>query len=217
MNIIMLGAPGSGKGTQAERISKKYGIPHISTGDIFRENIKNGTELGKKAKGYMDRGELVPDDFVCDLVIDRIHQDDCSKGYVLDGFPRTVAQGEIFDKALEERGEKIDAAIYMELSEDLLVERMTGRRVCPKCGAGYHVKYIPPKVPGICDKCGSKLIQRDDDKIETFKNRLDVYKKETAPLVPHYEKTGKLITIEGKKGLEPGWEDIQAALDPLAE
>ncbi|MEE3393023.1 MAG: adenylate kinase [Lachnospiraceae bacterium] len=215
MNIIMLGAPGSGKGTQAGRIAEKYGIPHISTGDIFRENIKNGTELGKQAKAYMDKGELVPDEFVCDLVLDRIHQDDCSKGYVLDGFPRTIPQAEIFDKALKDAGEKIDAAIYMELSLEILKERMTGRRVCPKCGAGYHIVSIPPKVPGICDVCGSKLVTRKDDNMETFLNRQDVYNKETAPLVPHYEKQGLVYTIEGKKGLEPCWEDIQKVLDPM--
>ncbi len=215
MNVIMLGAPGSGKGTQAVRITEKYNIPHISTGDIFRENIKNGTELGKQAKEYMDKGELVPDEFVCDLVLDRIHQDDCKNGYVLDGFPRTLPQAEIFDKAMEENGEKIDIAIYMKLSNEILVERMEGRRVCPKCGAGYHTKNMPPKVEGICDECGTELIQRKDDNIETFKNRLDVYEKETAPLVPHYEAKGIVATIDGKKGLEPCWEDIVAALEAL--
>ncbi|MCR5624332.1 MAG: adenylate kinase [Lachnospiraceae bacterium] len=212
MNVIMLGAPGSGKGTQAERITEKYNIPHISTGDIFRENIKNGTELGKQAKAYMDKGELVPDEFVCDLVLDRIHQADCANGYVLDGFPRTLPQADIFDKALKDAGEKIDVAIFMNLSNEYLVQRMEGRRVCPKCGAGYHTTNMPPKVQGICDECGSELIQRKDDNIETFKNRLEVYDKETAPLVPHYEAQGIVVTIDGKKGLEPCWQDIVTAL-----
>ncbi|MCR5201618.1 MAG: adenylate kinase [Lachnospiraceae bacterium] len=215
MNIIMLGAPGSGKGTQATRIADVYNIPHISTGDIFRENIKNGTELGKRAQEYMDKGELVPDEFVCDLVIDRIHHDDCANGYVLDGFPRTIPQAEIFDKAIANAGEKIDVALLMELEDEILIERMEGRRVCAKCGAGYHVKNMPSKVEGICDECGGELIIRKDDNIETFKNRLVEYNEKTAPLVPYYEKQGLVKKIDGKKGLEPCWADITGILDSL--
>lgn len=215
MKIIMLGAPGAGKGTQAEKICERYELPHISTGDIFRENIKQGTELGKKAKGYMDAGQLVPDELVCDLVIDRVHQPDTEKGYVLDGFPRTLPQAEVFDKAMADAGEELDAIIDMELPDDDLVIRMTGRRVCPKCGAGYHTQFIPPKKEGICDECGSELITRDDDKIDTFKKRLAVYKEETQPLVGHYKKTGKLHEIDGRTGLEPGFADISGILDKL--
>jgi adenylate kinase len=213
MKIIMLGAPGSGKGTQGGRISKKYGLPHISTGDIFRENIKAGTELGKKAKGYMDAGELVPDELVCDLVVDRVHQPDCEKGYILDGFPRTIPQAEALTEALKENGEAIDFAMEMYLSDEEIIERMAGRRVCKSCGAIYHITNIPSKVEGICDKCGAQLVIRADDEPETVKKRLVVYHEQTAPLVDYYEKQGVLVKIMGKKGLEPCWDDIVALLD----
>ncbi len=175
MKIIMLGAPGAGKGTQAKQIADKYSIPHISTGDIFRANIKNGTELGKKAKQYMDQGALVPDELTCDLVMDRIQQDDCKNGFVLDGFPRTIPQAEALDAALGKINEKMDYAIDVDVPDENIVNRMSGRRACLNCGATYHLISIPPKVEGICDVCGEKLILRDDDKPETVKNRLSVY------------------------------------------
>lgn len=208
MKIIMLGAPGAGKGTHATRISEKYGIPHISTGDIFRENIKNGTELGKKAKTYMDAGELVPDELTCDLVVDRIHQDDARKGYVLDGFPRTIPQAEALTKALAEKGEKIDFAIEINLADEKIIERMAGRRVCAKCGATYHVVNLPSKVEGICDDCGGELQIRKDDDPETVRKRLDVYHEQTAPLIDYYKKEGILHVIDGSVGLEPAFAEI---------
>lgn len=202
MKIIMLGAPGAGKGTQAEQITAKYNIPHISTGDIFRANIRDNTELGKKAKSYMDKGELVPDELTCDLVTDRISKDDCKDGFILDGFPRTIAQAEALDKALDAKGEKIDYAIDIEVPDEEIVHRMEGRRFCPKCGATYHVESLKPKVEGICDKCGSELILRDDDKPETVKHRLSVYHEQTQPLVDYFDKKGVLKKINGTIGLE---------------
>ena len=183
MKIIMLGAPGAGKGTQAKRIAEKYGVPHISTGDIFRANIKEGTELGKKAKTYMDQGLLVPDELTCDLVVDRISQPDAQKGYVLDGFPRTIPQAEALTAALEKRGEKIDYAIDVEVPDSNIIDRMSGRRACLSCGATYHLKYNPPKAEGQCDNCGASLVLRDDDKPETVRKRLDVYHSQTQPLI----------------------------------
>ena len=212
MKIIMLGAPGAGKGTHAGKIAEKYGIPHISTGDIFRENIKNGTELGKKAKSYMDAGDLVPDELTCDLVVDRIHQDDAKNGYVLDGFPRTIPQAEALTKALAEAGEKIDFAIEIDLSDQAIIDRMSGRRVC-SCGATYHIVNIPPKKEGICDKCGKELVIRKDDEPETVKKRLEVYHEQTAPLIAYYEKAGILHKIDGSTGLEKGFADICAVLE----
>ena len=197
MKIIMLGAPGAGKGTQADMICGKYNVPHISTGDIFRANIKNGTELGQKAKGYMDRGELVPDSLVVDLVIDRIHQDDCANGYVLDGFPRTIPQAEALDAALAEAGESVDYAINVDVPDENIVNRMSGRRACVKCGATYHIKYNAPKTEGICDNCGSELIQREDDKPETVLNRLSVYHEQTQPLIDYYDGKGLVKNIDG--------------------
>ena len=188
MKIIMLGAPGAGKGTQAKKIAAKYDIPHISTGDIFRANIKNGTELGNKAKTYMDQGLLVPDDLVVDLVVDRVKQDDCAKGYVLDGFPRTIPQAEALDKALAAIGEKMDENI---------VHRMSGRRACVGCGATYHLEYAPTKTEGICDVCGKELILRDDDKPETVKKRLGVYHEQAQPLIDYYTNAGILKTVDG--------------------
>ncbi|MBQ8085076.1 MAG: adenylate kinase [Lachnospiraceae bacterium] len=197
MKIIMLGAPGAGKGTQAKMIAAKYGIPHISTGDIFRANIKNGTELGAKAKQYMDKGELVPDELVVDLVIDRFKEDDCKNGYVLDGFPRTIPQAEALDKALTAIGENVDYAINVEVPDENIINRMGGRRACVGCGATYHVVYSPTKVEGKCDTCGGELIIRDDDKPETVKNRLSVYHEQTQPLIDYYTKKGIIKEVDG--------------------
>ncbi len=212
MKIIMLGAPGAGKGTQADMICNKYNVPHISTGDIFRANIKNGTELGQKAKGYMDAGELVPDSLVVDLVIDRIHQDDCENGYVLDGFPRTIPQAEALDKALAESGEAVDYAINVDVPDENIVTRMSGRRACVKCGATYHIKYNAPATEGICDNCGSELIQREDDKPETVLNRLSVYHEQTQPLIDYYDGKGIVKNIDGTQDLEAVFADIIAIL-----
>lgn len=197
MRIIMLGAPGAGKGTQAKKIAEKYDIPHISTGDIFRANIKNGTELGKKAKTYMDQGLLVPDELTCDLVVDRIQQPDAKNGYVLDGFPRTIPQAEALDKALAEFGDKIDYAIDVNVPDENIVKRMGGRRACVGCGATYHLVYAPTKTEGICDVCGKELILRDDDKPETVQKRLNVYHEQTQPLIDYYTKAGILKTVDG--------------------
>ena len=208
MKIIMLGAPGAGKGTQAKMIADKYSIPHISTGDIFRANIKNGTELGKKAKTYMDQGLLVPDELVVDLVVDRVGQEDCSNGYVLDGFPRTIPQAESLDAALEKLGSKVDYAINVEVPDENIVRRMSGRRACVACGATYHIVHIPTKVEGICDRCGSELILRDDDKPETVKKRLAVYHEQTQPLIDYYNDKKVLVEVEGTKDMNDVFTDI---------
>ena len=197
MKIIMLGAPGAGKGTQAKKIAAKYGIPHLSTGDIFRANIKNGTELGKKAKTYMDQGLLVPDELVVDLVVDRVNQDDCKNGYVLDGFPRTIPQAEALTEALEKMGQKVDFAIDVNVPDENIVKRMGGRRACVTCGATYHMVYAPTKKEGICDTCGGELILRDDDKPETVQKRLNVYHDQTQPLIDYYTSQGILRTVDG--------------------
>lgn len=197
MKIIMLGAPGAGKGTQAKKIAAKYGIPHISTGDIFRANIKNGTELGKKAKTYMDQGLLVPDELVVDLVVDRVNQDDCKNGYVLDGFPRTIPQAEALTEALEKMGQKVDFAIDVNVPDENIVKHMGGRRACVTCGATYHMVYAPTKKEGICDTCGGELILRDDDKPETVQKRLNVYHDQTQPLIDYYTSQGILRTVDG--------------------
>lgn len=197
MRIIMLGAPGAGKGTQAKKIAAKYGIPHISTGDIFRANIKNGTELGNKAKTYMDQGLLVPDELVVDLVVDRVNQDDCTNGYVLDGFPRTIPQAEALTEALEKMGQKVDFAIDVNVPDENIVKRMGGRRACVTCGATYHMVYAPTKKEGICDTCGGELILRDDDKPETVLKRLGVYHEQTQPLIDYYTEAGILKEVDG--------------------
>lgn len=197
MKIIMLGAPGAGKGTQAKKIAAKYDIPHISTGDIFRANIKNGTELGNKAKTYMDQGLLVPDELVVDLVVDRVQRDDCKNGYVLDGFPRTIPQAEALDKALAALGDKVDYAIDVNVPDENIVNRMGGRRACVGCGATYHLVYAPTKTEGICDVCGKELILRDDDKPETVQKRLNVYHEQTQPLIDYYTNAGILKTVDG--------------------
>ena len=208
MKIIMLGAPGAGKGTQAKKIAAKYGIPHISTGDIFRANIKEGTDLGKKAKTYMDQGLLVPDELVVDLVVDRLHQDDCKKGYVLDGFPRTIPQAESLDAALEKTGEKMEYAIDVNVPDENIINRMGGRRACVGCGATYHIVYNPTKVEGICDACGEKLILRDDDKPETVQKRLGVYHEQTQPLIDYYTKAGILKEVDGTVDMEEVFQNI---------
>ena len=208
MKIIMLGAPGAGKGTHAKKISEKYSIPHISTGDIFRANIKEGTELGKKAKEYMDQGLLVPDELTCDLVMDRIQQDDCKNGFVLDGFPRTIPQAEALTAALEKINEKMDYALDIEIADEKIVERMSGRRVCTKCGAPFHIVNIPPKTEGICDHCGGELQFRADDQPETVLKRLGVYHEQTQPLIEYYAKQGILKEIDGTKSVEDGFASI---------
>ena len=213
MKLIMLGAPGAGKGTQAKRIAAKYGIPHISTGDIFRANIKNGTELGKKAQTYMDQGLLVPDELVCDLVVDRIQQSDCEKGYVLDGFPRTIPQAEALTAALEKLGTGIDYAINVEVPDANILNRMGGRRACLGCGATYHVEFNPPKQEGVCDTCGAELVLRDDDKAETVKKRLDVYHEQTQPLIDYYCGKKLLIEIDGTKSMDEVTEAVFELLD----
>ena len=208
MKIIMLGAPGAGKGTQAKKLSERYSIPHISTGDIFRANIKNGTELGKKAKAYMDKGALVPDELVVDLVVDRFKNPDCAHGYVLDGFPRTIPQAEALDAALNAIGETVDFAINVEVPDENIINRMSGRRACAGCGATYHIKYNPTKVEGICDNCGEKLILREDDKPETVKNRLLVYHDQTQPLIDFYSKKSVLAEVDGTKDMDDVFKAI---------
>ena len=197
MKIIMLGAPGAGKGTQAKMIAEKYSIPHVSTGDIFRANIKNGTELGMEAKKYMDQGLLVPDELTVKILLDRVAQEDCANGYVLDGFPRTIPQAEVLDKALTELGDAIDYAINVDVPDENIVRRMSGRRACLACGATYHIEHIPPKAEGICDTCGEKLVLRDDDKPETVLNRLKVYHDQTQPLIDFYTAKGVLKSVDG--------------------
>ena len=213
MKIIMLGAPGAGKGTQAKQIAAKYSIPHISTGDIFRANIKNGTELGKKAKTYMDQGLLVPDELTCDLVMDRIQQDDCKNGFVLDGYPRTIPQAEALDAALEKIDQKMDYAIDVDVPDENIINRMGGRRACLNCGATYHIVSIPPKKEGICDHCGNALVLRDDDKPETVKKRLDVYHEQTQPLIDYYAKQNILKTVDGTQPMEAVFDAIVSVLE----
>ena len=213
MKVIMLGAPGAGKGTQAKKLAAAYSIPHISTGDIFRANIKEGTELGKKAKAYMDAGQLVPDELVCDLVVDRIQQDDCKNGYLLDGFPRTIPQAEALDAAVEKLGEKIDYAVNIDVPDDNIINRMSGRRACVGCGATYHIVFNPPKVEDVCDVCGKSLILRDDDKPETVKTRLDVYHAQTQPLIDYYAGRGVLVTVDGTQNMDKVFAAIKDILD----
>ena len=212
MKIVMLGAPGAGKGTQAKMISEKYGIPHISTGDIFRANIKENTELGQKAKTYMDKGLLVPDELVVDLVVDRLAQDDAKKGYVLDGFPRTIPQAEALTEALAKIGEKMDYAINVEVPDENIIDRMSGRRACVACGGTYHIKYNPTKKEGICDACGGELILRDDDKPETVTKRLSVYHEQTRPLISFYADKHVLYTVDGTQNMEQVFEAITKIL-----
>ena len=197
MKIIMLGAPGAGKGTQAKMIADRYNVPHISTGDIFRANIKNGTELGIEAKKYMDQGKLVPDELTVKILLDRVAQDDCKNGYVLDGFPRTIPQAEALDKALAAIGETVDYAINVEVPDENIVRRMSGRRACVACGATYHIVYNPTKVENICDACGGELILRGDDQPDTVLNRLKVYHDQTQPLIEYYTAKGIQVEVDG--------------------
>lgn len=213
MKIIMLGAPGAGKGTQAKMLADKYGIPHISTGDIFRANIKNETELGKKAKEYMDQGLLVPDELTVNLVVDRIKQDDCTKGYILDGFPRTIPQAESLDAALTELNDSLDYAVNVEVPDENIVNRMSGRRACVGCGATYHIVHIPTKVEGICDRCGKELILRDDDKPETVQKRLKVYHEQTQPLIDYYKDKGILREVDGTVDMKDVFDAIVKVLE----
>ncbi len=212
MKIIMLGAPGAGKGTQAKKIAEVCNVPHISTGDIFRANIKNGTELGAKAKQYMDKGLLVPDELTCDLVVDRIQQSDCANGYILDGFPRTIPQAEALTNALKAIDQKMDYAINVEVPDENIIGRMSGRRACVGCGATYHVVYNPTKVEGVCDTCGEKLILREDDKPETVKNRLNVYHEQTQPLIDYYKGQDILVEVDGTQNMDDVFTDILKVL-----
>ena len=212
MKIIMLGAPGAGKGTQAKMIAKEYGIPHISTGDIFRANIKEGTELGKEAKTYMDAGQLVPDELTVKILLDRVAKDDCKNGYVLDGFPRTIPQAKVLDDALNKLNEKIDFAINVDVPDENIVRRMSGRRACVGCGGTYHIEHVPPKKEGICDVCGQELILRDDDKPETVLNRLKVYHDQTQPLIDFYTEKGVLKEVDGTVDMTDVFAAIVAIL-----
>ena len=212
MKIVMLGAPGAGKGTQAIKIADKYDIPHISTGDIFRANIKGGTELGQKAKSYIDKGELVPDEVTIGMLLDRIAQDDCKNGYVLDGFPRTIPQAESLTEALKSQGDQIDFALNIDVPDEAIIERMSGRRACPKCGATYHIVYAAPKTENICDKRGTELIIRSEDKPETVKDRLNVYHQQTEPLIAYYKTAGVLREVDGTQELPKVFEDVVAIL-----
>ncbi|WP_058305712.1 adenylate kinase [Gracilibacillus massiliensis] len=216
MNLILMGLPGAGKGTQAERIVEKYDIPHISTGDMFRLAIKEGTELGQKAKSYMDEGALVPDEVTIGIVKERLSKDDCNKGFLLDGFPRTLAQAEALDQLLSEMNRSIDYVLHVEVNKDELVERLTGRRICPTCGTAYHVIFNPPKEEGICDKDGETLIQREDDQPSTVKNRLEVNLEQTQPMLDFYSNKGDLVTINGSQEINSVFNDINEKLKTIS-
>ncbi len=212
LRAVLLGPPGAGKGTQAVRLVEKYEIPHISTGDIFRKNIKEGTELGKKAQEYMNAGALVPDELVVDLVKDRLQQDDCKNGFLLDGFPRTIFQAEKLDEFLSESNQKMDIVINLKVEKEALIKRLTGRRVCKDCGASYHIVNVPPKKEGVCDICGGELIQRKDDNIETVENRINVYEEQTAPLIGYYKEAGSLVDFDGEASLDEVFDAIVQAI-----
>jgi len=202
MRLVLLGAPGAGKGTQAKKLIEKYGIPQISTGDILRQNVADGTPLGKEAKSYMERGELVPDRIILGLVEDRLKRDDCKKGYILDGFPRNIAQAEALDKMLSDLNMPLDAALSVDVPFDDLMKRLTGRRTCKNCQQMYNIYFSPPQREGVCDKCGGDLFQRDDDKEETIRNRLEVYQKSTAPLIDYYRGKGILKSVDGTGSID---------------
>lgn len=212
MKVIMLGAPGAGKGTQAKMIAERYGVPHVSTGDMFRANIKNGTALGTEAKKYMDAGELVPDELTVRILLDRVAKDDCKNGYVLDGFPRTIPQAKVLDEALDKIGEQVDYAIDVDVPDENIIKRMSGRRACLSCGATYHIEHVPPKTADVCDQCGAALVLRDDDKPETVKNRLNVYHEQTQPLIAYYTEKGILRTVDGTLPMEEVFAAITAIL-----
>jgi len=216
LRLVLLGPPGAGKGTQASAIVKKYNIPHISTGDIFRANIKAGTELGKKAKEYMDKGLLVPDDLVVSIVKERLAENDCKEGFLLDGFPRTVNQGEALDIELEQMELKLDKVVNIDVEREVLIERAIGRRICKSCGATYHIKFNPPTVRSVCDKCGGELYKRSDDSVETVHQRLEVYRKQTEPLIAYYQKQGILYTVDGSRDIDQVFAEITSYLDQLA-
>ena len=212
MRLILLGAPGAGKGTQAKNLAEMFNIPHISTGDIFRNNMKNGTELGEKVKKFIDRGNLVPDDLTVNIVKDRLQQSDCKNGFILDGFPRTIPQAEQLDKVLAAMGMAIDKVVDIYVSDEDIIRRMGGRRVCPKCGASYHIVYNPPKDGSICTVCGSLVIQRADDSEETVKNRISVYHKQTEPLIEYYKAQNKLVIANGKEEINDTTAEVMKAL-----
>ena len=212
MKIIMLGAPGAGKGTQAKMIADKYKIPHVSTGDIFRMNIKDGTELGMEAKKYMDQGLLVPDELTVRILLDRVAKEDCQGGYVLDGFPRTIPQAQVLEDALNKLGDKIDYAVDVEVPDENIIRRMGGRRACLSCGATYHMEHVPPKKEGVCDKCGQPLVLRDDDKPETVQNRLRVYQEQTQPLIAFYTERNVLKTVDGTQDMQDVFKAIVGIL-----
>ncbi|MEK5322833.1 adenylate kinase [Aeribacillus sp. FSL M8-0254] len=217
MNLVLMGLPGAGKGTQAEKIVEKYNIPHISTGDMFRAAIKDGTELGLQAKSYMDKGELVPDEVTIGIVRERLGKNDTDKGFLLDGFPRTVAQAEALEKILKELNKEIDYVINIHVDQEILMERLTGRRICKNCGATYHLVFNPPKEEGICDKCGGNLYQRADDNAETVGNRLEVNLKQSKPLLDFYKSKGYLKNIDGQQEINKVFEDICNLLGGLGE
>jgi adenylate kinase len=212
MNIVLLGAPGSGKGTQAVKITAEYGIPHISTGDILRKAISNKTELGMKAKEFVEKGKLVSDEIMIGLIHERLNRDDCRNGFVLDGFPRTVLQAEVLEKELENQNKKLDLVINVEVDEKEVIRRLSGRRACTKCDKSYHLDFKPPLHNGVCDSCGGKLYQRDDDKVETIRERWQVYLNQTTPLIDYYKKAGLLQTIDGQRSITEVFEKIQEAL-----
>ncbi len=216
MRLVIVGPPGAGKGTQSARISSKYGIPHVSTGDMFREILRREDELASRVRRYVESGELVPDELVVEMVRDRICRPDCERGFILDGFPRTLSQAEALDRMLREANKDLDAVLYLRVSEEAVVRRLSRRRVCESCGAIYHLDYSPPRVPGVCDRCGGRLVQRDDDREEVVRERLRVYHRQTEPLVGYYRQRGILIEVDGCKEIDQVWEDIQRALDPIA-